>query len=196
MVHTYVKTPDVVFLTSDSKSRLAQQANTLSGGEQQMLAIGRGLMSRPSIMLLDEPSLGLSPILVKEIFNILRKLNKEQNLTILLVEQNAKACVRLSRLWLCDGVRKNSARWKFNGSKEFKRHTRILSWSKRRKSIDTTTLEKQKDMEINTNVNNVRSQIIDGVEINTHFDKGPFFMDGVDTIYSLFLQRCKQLQKK
>ena len=78
------------------KSRLAQQANTLSGGEQQMLAIGRGLMSRPSIMLLDEPSLGLSPILVKEIFNILRKLNKEQNLTILLVEQNAKAALDLA----------------------------------------------------------------------------------------------------
>ena len=78
------------------KSRLAQQANTLSGGEQQMLAIGRGLMSRPSIMLLDEPSLGLSPILVKEIFNILRKLNKEQNLTILLVEQNANLAFKFS----------------------------------------------------------------------------------------------------
>ena len=78
------------------KSRLPQQANTLSGGEQQMLAIGRGLMSRPSIMLLDEPSLGLSPILVREIFTILKKLNKEQNLTILLVEQNAKAALDLA----------------------------------------------------------------------------------------------------
>ena len=61
-----------------------------------MLAIGRGLMSRPSIMLLDEPSLGLSPILVREIFSILKKLNKEQNLTILLVEQNAKAALDLA----------------------------------------------------------------------------------------------------
>lgn len=71
------------------KERADQQAAYLSGGQQQMLAIGRGLMSRPSLMLLDEPSLGLSPLLVKEIFDIIKRLNAEQGVTMLLVEQNA-----------------------------------------------------------------------------------------------------------
>lgn len=71
------------------KEREHQQAAYLSGGQQQMLAIGRGLMSRPSLMLLDEPSLGLSPLLVKEIFDIIKRLNAEQGVTMLLVEQNA-----------------------------------------------------------------------------------------------------------
>ena len=73
-----------------------QQAALLSGGEQQMLAIGRGLMLRPKLMLLDEPSLGLSPMLVKEIGSIITRLNKEQSVTILLVEQNAKMALALS----------------------------------------------------------------------------------------------------
>ena len=69
--------------------RRTQQAAYLSGGQQQMLAIGRGLMARPKILLLDEPSLGLSPLLVQEIFRIIRRLNEEQNVTMMLVEQNA-----------------------------------------------------------------------------------------------------------
>ena len=72
------------------KERRNQSAGTMSGGQQQMLAIGRGLMSRPDLMLLDEPSLGLSPLLVQEIFAIIRRLNVEQGVTILLVEQNAR----------------------------------------------------------------------------------------------------------
>ena len=71
------------------KERHSQAAGTLSGGQQQMLAIGRGLMARPSIMLLDEPSLGLSPLLTEEIFAIIRRLNEEQKVTMMLVEQNA-----------------------------------------------------------------------------------------------------------
>ncbi|MCW8861341.1 MAG: ABC transporter ATP-binding protein [Rhodospirillales bacterium] len=71
------------------KERSDQQAGYLSGGQQQMLAIGRALMARPRLMLLDEPSLGLSPILVKEIFDIVKRLNREQGVTMLLVEQNA-----------------------------------------------------------------------------------------------------------
>ena len=71
------------------KERRAQPAGTLSGGQQQMLAIGRGLMARPRLMLLDEPSLGLSPLLTEEIFEIIRRLNAEQNVTMMLVEQNA-----------------------------------------------------------------------------------------------------------
>jgi len=71
------------------KERHDQKAGYLSGGQQQMLAIGRGLMAKPRLMLLDEPSLGLSPILVKEIFEIIVRLNKEQGVTMLLVEQNA-----------------------------------------------------------------------------------------------------------
>ncbi len=70
------------------KERLEQRGGTLSGGEQQMLAMGRGLMSRPSLLLLDEPSMGLAPILVEEIFSIIEQINA-QGTTILLVEQNA-----------------------------------------------------------------------------------------------------------
>jgi len=72
------------------KERLDQPAGQLSGGEQQMLAISRALMNRPKVLLLDEPSLGLSPLLVKEIFGIIRRVNAEQGVSILLVEQNAK----------------------------------------------------------------------------------------------------------
>ncbi len=76
--------------------RRAQEAGTLSGGQQQMLAIGRGLMLRPKIMLLDEPSLGLSPLLVQEIFAILKRLNRDEGVTMMLVEQNAKVALELA----------------------------------------------------------------------------------------------------
>lgn len=75
------------------KDRRSQRAGTLSGGQQQMLAIGRGLMSHPKLMLLDEPSLGLSPLLTQEIFEIIVRLNKEQKVTMMLVEQNAKVAL-------------------------------------------------------------------------------------------------------
>jgi branched-chain amino acid transport system ATP-binding protein len=77
--------------------RLDQTARTMSGGEQQMLAIGRALMSMPDILLLDEPSLGLAPILVKQIFSSIVEINREQGLTILLVEQNAYQALKIAR---------------------------------------------------------------------------------------------------
>jgi branched-chain amino acid transport system ATP-binding protein len=78
------------------KDRTRQQAGTLSGGEQQMLAIARGLMSKPKLMLLDEPSLGLAPLMVEEIFRIIRAINQE-GVTILLVEQNANMALQTAQ---------------------------------------------------------------------------------------------------
>jgi len=75
------------------RERHSQLAGYLSGGEQQMLSIGRSLMSKPKLMMLDEPSLGLAPIIVREIFDILKTINKEENTAILLVEQNAKVAL-------------------------------------------------------------------------------------------------------
>ena len=77
------------------KERLIQPAGTLSGGEQQMLAMGRALMAKPSILLLDEPSMGLSPLLVSEIFHIIQEIN-DKGTTILLVEQNAKRALAIA----------------------------------------------------------------------------------------------------
>ncbi|CAM3472919.1 ABC transporter ATP-binding protein [Pseudostreptobacillus hongkongensis] len=76
--------------------RKNQLSGTMSGGEQQMLAIGRALMSKPKLILLDEPSMGLSPLLVKEIFEIIKRINKENGVTVLLVEQNAKMALEIS----------------------------------------------------------------------------------------------------
>jgi branched-chain amino acid transport system ATP-binding protein len=78
------------------KERAAQRGGTLSGGEQQMLAIGRALMSRPRLLMLDEPSLGLGPLAVKQIFEVILHLNKEAGLTVLLVEQNALVALRIA----------------------------------------------------------------------------------------------------
>jgi branched-chain amino acid transport system ATP-binding protein len=78
------------------KERFSQRGGTLSGGEQQMLAIARALMSKPKLLLLDEPSLGLAPLVIKQIFGAIRQLNRDTGLTVLLVEQNANQALRLA----------------------------------------------------------------------------------------------------
>jgi branched-chain amino acid transport system ATP-binding protein len=88
---------DIVFaLFPILKQRQGQRGGTLSGGEQQMLAIGRALMSRPRLLLLDEPSLGLAPLIVKQIFDVIRDINKRQGVTVFLVEQNAFHALKLA----------------------------------------------------------------------------------------------------
>ncbi len=78
------------------KKRSKQLSGTLSGGEQQMLAVGRALMSKPKVLMMDEPSLGLAPLVIKDIFEIIKKVNKEQGMTILLIEQNANAALKIA----------------------------------------------------------------------------------------------------
>jgi branched-chain amino acid transport system ATP-binding protein len=78
------------------KERLTQRGGTLSGGEQQMLAIGRALMMRPRLLMLDEPSLGLAPLITRQIFDAIRTLNRQYGLTVLIVEQNANHALRLA----------------------------------------------------------------------------------------------------
>ena len=88
--------PKVFKLFPRLEERRNQRAGTLSGGEQQMLAIGRAMMARPRLLLLDEPSLGLAPIIVKQIFSAIKMLNAEEGLTVLLVEQNANHALKLA----------------------------------------------------------------------------------------------------
>ena len=87
---------DVYDLFPVLKDRLSQRGGTLSGGEQQMLAIGRAMMARPKVLLLDEPSLGIAPKLVNQIFASIKNINKEKKVTVFLVEQNAKKALELA----------------------------------------------------------------------------------------------------
>ena len=103
------------------------QSGYLSGGEQQMLVIGRALMSSPAVILLDEPSLGLAPMLVEEIFEIVQRLNRQEKLTVLLVEQNATLALGHRRPRLRDGERPHRARRAAADPARERRHQGVLS---------------------------------------------------------------------
>lgn len=92
----YCRREEVFSIFPILKERSAQQAGTLSGGEQQMLAMGRGLMAGPKILLLDEPSLGLAPLIFNQVFELVVKLNHDRNMTIVLVEQNASIALKMA----------------------------------------------------------------------------------------------------
>lgn len=105
------------------KERLRQPAGTLSGGEQQMLAIGRALMSDPKLLLLDEPSMGLSPIVTREIFSLIKTIERERNISILLVEQNAHMALEVSKRAY---VLENGRLFMEGPSKEMMNHPKII----------------------------------------------------------------------
>lgn len=92
----YCRREEVYSIFPILKERSMQQAGTLSGGEQQMLAMGRGLMAGPKILLLDEPSLGLAPLIFNQVFELVVKLNRDRNMTIVLVEQNASIALKMA----------------------------------------------------------------------------------------------------
>ena len=128
--------------------RLRQAAGTLSGGQQQMLAIARGLMARPKVMLLDEPSLGLSPILVRDIFSIIRRLNEERGVAMLLVEQNARGRARRRGLRLCHGGRPDRDGRSRREAPAQPRHPGVLPGCARAQPARRATLEAPQDLEI------------------------------------------------
>ncbi|MCX7856757.1 MAG: ABC transporter ATP-binding protein [Deltaproteobacteria bacterium] len=105
------------------KERLKQMAGTLSGGEQQMLAMGRALMSAPRLLLLDEPSMGLSPIVTREIFGLIAKIKKENEISIILVEQNAHMALEVSQRAY---VLENGRLFLEGMSKDMKNHPKII----------------------------------------------------------------------
>ena len=130
------------------RERAEQRAGSLSGGEQQMLAISRALMARPHLMLLDEPSLGLSPKLVKDIFEIIVRINRERGVTILLVEQNANMALADRRLRLRAGSRPHRHGRHLRAAAAEGRHQGILSRHQGPGRPRQAALEEAQDLEM------------------------------------------------
>ena len=136
--------------------RLVTKRNVLagfaSGGEQQMTVIGRALMAQPRLMLLDEPSMGLAPLLIKEIFDIITRLNKEEGIPILLVEQNVKLALTVCSLCLCSGKWKAGHAWDLGEIERESRHSRFLSrplgYRRTEKFSSGQTLQKKKKVDL------------------------------------------------
>ena len=170
------------------KERESQRAGLLSGGEQQMLAISRALMGRPKLLLLDEPSLGLSPLLVQQIFGIIRRINHEQNVSILLVEQNAHTALQTADFGYVLEVGRIVAADTLLGADAAGRYQGVLSGPEGNRRARHAALEKETVVELtmNQSLTSIPALLSQRASLqrqrNDPADQGPWHLEDRDLV--------------